>query len=66
MKPASMLREQPQHRPNIYQVVREVCYLRGRDVPIKDVSVLIDPDMIKLTSDNEDIYRPIGSIGHST
>ncbi|KAF8251937.1 hypothetical protein K440DRAFT_668446 [Wilcoxina mikolae CBS 423.85] len=34
---ASMLREQPQHRPNIYQVVREVCYLRGREVPIKDI-----------------------------
>ncbi|KAI5793423.1 kinase-like domain-containing protein [Pyronema domesticum] len=34
---ASMLREQPSQRPNIYQVVREVCYLRGREVPIKDI-----------------------------
>ncbi|MCJ1389539.1 hypothetical protein MMC18_002396 [Xylographa bjoerkii] len=34
---ASMLREQPQARPNIYQVVREVCLMRGTDVPIKDI-----------------------------
>ena len=33
-----MLREKPQARPNIYQVVREVCLMRGTDVPIKDVS----------------------------
>lgn len=32
-----MLRENPQLRPNIYQVVREVCILRGTDTPIKDV-----------------------------
>ena len=36
---ASMLQEKPQSRPNIYQVVREVCLLRGTDVPIKDVSI---------------------------
>ena len=35
---ASMLRENPQSRPNIYQVVREVCLMRGTDIPIKDVS----------------------------
>ena len=35
---ASMLRENPQLRPNIYQVLREVCLMRGTDVPIKDVS----------------------------
>lgn len=35
----SMLRESPQLRPNIYQVVREVCFLRGKDVPIKDVGL---------------------------
>ncbi|MCJ1401167.1 hypothetical protein MMC11_004379 [Xylographa trunciseda] len=34
---ASMLREKPQARPNIYQVVREVCLMRGTDVPIKDI-----------------------------
>ena len=35
---ASMLKENPQSRPNIYQVVREVCQMRGTDIPIKDVS----------------------------
>lgn len=35
-----MLRESPQQRPNIYQVVREVCTMRGKQVPIKDVSFL--------------------------
>ncbi len=34
-----MLRENPQQRPNIYQVVREVSVLRGTDIPIKDVSL---------------------------
>ena len=34
---ASMLREQPHARPNIYQVIREVSLLRGTDVPIKDI-----------------------------
>ncbi|KAF1843002.1 Ark1/Prk1 family protein kinase Ppk30 [Cucurbitaria berberidis CBS 394.84] len=32
-----MLRESPQHRPNIYQVVAEVCSMRHRAVPIKDI-----------------------------
>ena len=35
-----MLRENPQARPNIYQAVREVCLMRGTDIPIKDVSPL--------------------------
>ncbi|KAL8871651.1 MAG: hypothetical protein Q9174_002565 [Haloplaca sp. 1 TL-2023] len=34
---AGMLREHPQARPNIYQVVREVSLMRGTDVPIKDI-----------------------------
>ncbi|KAF1832197.1 hypothetical protein BDW02DRAFT_600138 [Decorospora gaudefroyi] len=33
----SMLRENPQHRPNIYQVVAEVCSMRHRAIPIKDI-----------------------------
>ena len=33
-----MLRESPQLRPSIYQVVREVCLIRGTEIPIKDVS----------------------------
>lgn len=34
-----MLRENPQLRPNIYQVVHNVCFLRGTDIPIKDVGL---------------------------
>ena len=34
-----MLRESPQTRPNIYQVIREVCSMRGTDIPIKDVGI---------------------------
>ncbi|EFQ33312.1 uncharacterized protein GLRG_08456 [Colletotrichum graminicola M1.001] len=33
----SMLRESPQARPNIYQVLREGCAMQGRDVPIQDI-----------------------------
>lgn len=35
-----MLKENPQKRPNIYEVVREVCLMQGKEVPIKDVSAL--------------------------
>lgn len=35
---ASMLREHPQKRPNIYQVVCQVCHMQGKDIPIRDVS----------------------------
>ncbi|KIW06266.1 uncharacterized protein PV09_02738 [Verruconis gallopava] len=34
---SSMLRENPQQRPNIYQVVREVCSMRNVDCPIQDI-----------------------------
>ncbi|KAF2676133.1 hypothetical protein K458DRAFT_322749 [Lentithecium fluviatile CBS 122367] len=34
---SSMLQESPQRRPNIYQVVVEVCSMRHRSVPIKDI-----------------------------
>ncbi|KAF2231344.1 hypothetical protein EV356DRAFT_569649 [Viridothelium virens] len=34
---ASMLRENPKSRPNIYQVIVEVCAMRGADVPVKDI-----------------------------
>ncbi|KAF2092211.1 hypothetical protein K490DRAFT_103, partial [Saccharata proteae CBS 121410] len=34
---ASMLKENPQSRPNIYQVVREVCAMRNTPCPIKDI-----------------------------
>jgi hypothetical protein len=35
-----MLRENPQSRPNIYQVIVEVCSMRHRPIPIKDVCLL--------------------------
>jgi AP2-associated kinase len=38
---ASMLQESPQRRPNIYQVVVEVCSMRHRAVPIKDVRSIL-------------------------
>nr|POE88416.1 serine/threonine-protein kinase ppk30 [Quercus suber] len=34
---ATMLQEDPKLRPTIYQVIREVCGMRGVDVPIKDI-----------------------------
>ncbi|KAL0256982.1 Ark- serine/threonine protein kinase [Diplodia seriata] len=34
---AWMLKEHPQQRPNIYLVVKEVCAMRNRDCPIKDI-----------------------------
>lgn len=33
----SMLKEDPRQRPNIYQVIKESCSMRGTDVPIKDI-----------------------------
>lgn len=35
-----MLRESPKERPNIYQAIVEVCSMKGREVPIKDVSYM--------------------------
>ncbi|KAH8674003.1 hypothetical protein BX600DRAFT_395537 [Xylariales sp. PMI_506] len=34
---ASMLRENQEARPNIYQVLRESCNMQGREVPIHDI-----------------------------
>ncbi|EEP77202.1 actin-regulating kinase 1 [Uncinocarpus reesii 1704] len=34
---ASMLKEHPQNRPNIYQVLREACHMRGKEVPVRDI-----------------------------
>lgn len=34
---ASMLKEDPQARPNIYQTLKAACAMQGREVPIKDV-----------------------------
>ncbi|EME89797.1 ARK kinase [Pseudocercospora fijiensis CIRAD86] len=32
-----MLKEDPGNRPNIYQVIKEVCSMRGSEIPIKDI-----------------------------
>ncbi|KAK0941202.1 Ark- serine/threonine protein kinase [Friedmanniomyces endolithicus] len=34
---AWMLKEDPRQRPNIYQVIKESCSMRGVEVPIKDI-----------------------------
>ncbi|OWP06043.1 serine/threonine protein kinase [Marssonina coronariae] len=34
---ASMLKENPRSRPNIYQVLREACLMQGLEVPIEDI-----------------------------
>ncbi|KAK4456066.1 Serine/threonine-protein kinase ppk30 [Podospora aff. communis PSN243] len=34
---ASMLRETPSDRPNIYKVLKEACAMQGREPPVKDV-----------------------------
>ncbi|KAB5558439.1 hypothetical protein GE09DRAFT_113799 [Coniochaeta sp. 2T2.1] len=34
---ASMLRENPKSRPNIYQVLKEACAMQGREAPVKDI-----------------------------
>ena len=34
-----MLQEKPNSRPNIYQVVKEVCIMQGTEIPIPDVSL---------------------------
>jgi AP2-associated kinase len=32
-----MLKEDPRYRPNIYQVIKETCGMRGTPIPIKDI-----------------------------
>lgn len=32
-----MLREHPAKRPNIYQVMQQICRMRGKEIPIRDV-----------------------------
>lgn len=34
---ATMLREQPAKRPNIYQVLQKTCQMQGKEVPIRDI-----------------------------
>lgn len=35
----ALLQEDPRARPNVYQVLKEVCSMRGLEVPIKDIYV---------------------------
>lgn len=37
---ATMLKEHPKDRPNIYHVLRETCHMRGKEVPIRDVRII--------------------------
>ena len=39
MMEAWMLQEKARSRPNIYQVIEEVCLIRGTKVPVEDVSI---------------------------
>lgn len=59
---AMTLAEDPRRRPNIYQVIKEVCAMRNEDVPIKDVSPLSKLISFQLTtkSDLRSTY-PFGS-----
>ncbi|ANB11229.1 serine/threonine protein kinase ARK1 [Sugiyamaella lignohabitans] len=34
---SALLREDPRARPNVYQVLKEICAMRGLEVPIKDI-----------------------------
>ena len=47
---ASMLKENPKSRPNIYQVLREACLMQGIEVPIKDVCLDVDDHGIEAHS----------------
>lgn len=49
-----MLKENPQKRPNIYEVVWEVCLMQGKEVPIKDVSVFLHCILINHSKSNID------------
>ncbi|KAI5301431.1 hypothetical protein KEM56_001729, partial [Ascosphaera pollenicola] len=34
---AEMLQEDPRRRPNIYRVLKESCYMRGKECPVPDI-----------------------------
>ena len=66
-----MLQERPTARPNVYQVVREVCLMRGTEVPIKDVWTLADgvndelADYVRYTQGGHN-RRPAGTSSYPT
>ncbi|RKF55710.1 Serine-threonine protein kinase [Golovinomyces cichoracearum] len=58
---ASMLKESPHLRPNIYQVLREACSMQGLDISIKDIYGVQDPTDSKdqeKKSSNKDNFSP--------
>ncbi|RKF61792.1 putative serine threonine-protein kinase [Erysiphe neolycopersici] len=61
---ASMLRESPKSRPNIYQVLREACLMQGIEVPIKDIYTGKDPFELgkNLMEVKEQIPLPVGAV----
>lgn len=57
---ASMLKEKPSSRPNIYQVLREACLMQGIEVPIKDVGHIediADPKLMLVDIRRKDTIR---------
>lgn len=52
-----MLRENPQKRPNIYEVVREMCHMQGKEVPIRDVRALVGFYYVDFTDKEADLLR---------
>jgi hypothetical protein len=58
-----MLKENPQKRPNIYEVVKEVCDMQKKEVPIRDVrSAYVTPiaRLNILTDGNLDLLQSVG------
>lgn len=53
-----MLKEDPRNRPNIYQVLRESCSMRGKEVPIRDVSTVHGLSQILDVNVVPDICKP--------
>lgn len=63
---ASMLKESPAPRPNIYQVLREACVMQGIEVPIKDVCSYLLYLKRKLTPVDICQKNPVGNQAKST
>lgn len=53
-----MLKENMQARPNIYQVLKEVCVMQNREVPIHDVSIWPWNCTIRRRSHTSDLRGP--------
>jgi hypothetical protein len=55
-----MLRENPQKRPNIYEVVQEMCHMQGKEVPIRDVRAIFYYRYAIFTNAKVDLLEPNG------